>query len=124
MHKYCKNNCHKCWPELSYLIFYLAQSVVGITDVDSFVLQVCPGYEMSELGLDKSVGSDPANLLHWRFGVHLAEQFRCVIFLHSDGIFWADSNTWVVWNRKYIECFGSPGWDWAAALTFKFNNKP
>ena len=88
----------------SYLTVYLAQSVVGIADVNPFVVQVGSGYEMSELGLDKSVGSDPANLLHWRFGVHLAEQFRCVISLHPDWIFWPDSDTWVVWNRKYSEC--------------------
>ena len=59
---------------------------------------------MSELCLDKSDVSDPANLLNFWFRVHLAEEFRCVISLHPDWIFWPDSDTWVVWNRKYSEC--------------------
>ena len=79
-----------------YFKLYLAKTIVRIANVGPSILEVRPGDEVPEVGLDKPRVSDPANLLDLGFGVDLAEQFCSVISLNSDGIFWSDCHSRII----------------------------
>ena len=90
-----------CVPQVKVLIAglnYLAQSIVRLADVGSRILEVGPGDQVPEVGLDEAVVPHPADLGHPGLGVHLAEQLGRVVSLNSNGILGSNSDSWVVWK--------------------------
>ena len=75
---------------------YLSKTIVRIANVGTGILEVRPGDEVPEVGLDKPRIPDPANLLNLGFGVNLAKEFCSVISLNSDWIFWSDCHSRII----------------------------